>query len=158
MLCALRASVPPEPASYRLDIDGDFGFSTVSSRVTGSWTFRSGHVDDDQWAALPLMVVRYTPRLDDWYRAPADGTFRIPVAVERQPGAPTADVRSLTVAVSVDDGSTWRQIPLARQGEGWVATVRNPASGFVSLRARASDSAGNTVQQTIIRANAVRAD
>jgi len=56
--------------------------------------------------------------------------------VRRQPGAPGAGVRSLTVDVSYDDGKTWQKAPLRRDGGGWVASVRHPAAaGFVSLRA-----------------------
>ena len=50
----------------------------------------------------------------------------------------------------------WSRAALSRQGNDWVATVRNPASGSVSLRAEASNSTGSTVRQTIIRAYAVR--
>ena len=54
--------------------------------------------------------------------------------------------------VSYDDGRTWTAAPVTAQGQSWSAAVRHPARGFVSLRARASDAAGNTVEQTVIRA------
>ncbi|GAB3453460.1 hypothetical protein GCM10027436_54150 [Actinophytocola sediminis] len=39
-----------------------------------------------------------------------------------------------------------------RRGDHWVVTVQNPSTGFVSLRATASDRSGNTVTETITRA------
>lgn len=59
----------------------------------------------------------------------------------------------MTVEASFDDGETWQQLTVRRSGEKAVAWVRNPTgTGFVSLRAAATDTSGNTVKQTIIRA------
>jgi hypothetical protein len=45
----------------------------------------------------------------------------------------------------------------ARNKNGhWEVSVPNPASGFVSLRAVASDRDGNAVTQTILRAYRVK--
>jgi hypothetical protein len=55
--------------------------------------------------------------------------------------------------VSYDDGKTWKQARVEREGDGGEAQVRHPnGSGFVSVKAAATDSRGNTVEQTIIRA------
>jgi hypothetical protein len=45
--------------------------------------------------------------------------------------------------------------PRKKNGQ-WEVTVPNPATGFVSLRAAASDHRGNTVRQTVLRAYRVR--
>ena len=98
-------------------------------------------------------MVRFAPRLDAHNAAPAGRSFQIPVTVRRQPGAPGASVRSLTVDVSYDDGKTWQKAPLRRDGGGWVASVRHPAAaGFVSLRASSTDTSGNTVTHTVVHA------
>ena len=55
--------------------------------------------------------------------------------------------------VSYDDGRTWRTPLLTRIGDHGIAFLRPPAGeGFVSLKASAADAAGNTVEQTIVRA------
>jgi len=56
--------------------------------------------------------------------------------------------------VSYDDGRTWKHVVvLGPLGEKAVAVVPSPrGSGFVSLRASATDTAGNTVRETIVRA------
>ncbi|WP_460793057.1 hypothetical protein, partial [Micromonospora sonneratiae] len=102
---------------------------------------------------LPAMVVRYAPRLDVTNAAPAGRVFDIPVTVLHQPGAPATRVRSLTVEVSYDDGTTWQKAKVRSTGRGWVAGVKHPGQpGYVSLRAKAVDSAGNTVTQSVVRA------
>jgi len=89
----------------------------------------------------------FTPKLDDHNHAPA-GRFTIPVAVQRQPGAAASQVDTLTVDVSYDDGATWQSAKVS----GGKVHVDNPTGGAVSLRATATDRAGNKVEQTILRA------
>lgn len=148
--------VPPEPARYRLETSATRSNRDLASRISVTWTFRSGHVDGEELVRLPAMAVRFTPRLDADNAAPAGRSFTIPVTVERQPGAPEARVKSLTVEVSYDDGRTWKPATLRAAGTDrsqWTAQVRHPAGAtYVSLRAKATDTAGSTVDQTVIRA------
>ena len=145
--------VPPGRADYRLATSATRNVSELGTRVDATWTFRSEHVAGDDFVPVSAMVVRYAPRLDVANSAPAGRVFEIPVTVAHQPGAPAASVRSLTVEVSYDDGKTWQKAKLRSAGKGWVATVRHPGQpGYVSLRAKAVDSAGNTVTQSVIRA------
>jgi hypothetical protein len=123
----------------------------LSTSVDVAWTFRSGHLDGTE--PLPVSVVRFTPRLDQHNTAPAGRGYLIPVEVQGQPGSDAAKVKRLTVAVSFDDGDSWRRVPVIA---GRFALVDHPAeAGFVSLRANATDRAGNTVEQTVIRAYAI---
>ncbi|MET7462648.1 S8 family serine peptidase [Nonomuraea sp. NPDC005501] len=140
--------VPPDAANYRLVVETERGApATLSTRTSAAWTFRSDHTEDDN--PLPVSVVRFTPALDARNTAPSGETYRVPVRVERQQGSTAGEVRELTVEVSVDDGATWSP---AQIHKGQV-TVNHPAAeGFVSLRAKAADTAGNTVEQTVIRA------
>ncbi|WP_431912608.1 hypothetical protein [Nonomuraea jabiensis] len=51
--------------------------------------------------------------------------------------------------MSYDDGATWAKAEV----KGSQVVLRHPAGdGFVSLRARSGDLAGNAVEQTVIRA------
>ncbi|MBM0239650.1 S8 family serine peptidase [Micromonospora sp. ATA32] len=146
--------VPAETGDYRLaaTFHSDPAF-TLSTVVDAEWTFKSGHVSDGDLVKLPMTAIRYTPELDIDNRAPAGRLFAIPVSLDRQVGAALGRTRTLTVEASFDDGKTWRQLTVRRSGEKAVAWVRNPAgTGFVSLRAAATDTSGNTVKQTIIRA------
>jgi hypothetical protein len=141
-------SVPAGGGAYRLVMEATrAGVSDLSSQVSGAWTFRSAHVDPTTVVELPASVIRFNPSLDDNNAAPAACAFRIPISVQSQGGA--GSIRQVTVEVSYDDGKTWQKAPVV----GGAARVVHPATGgFVSLRANATDSKGNTVEQTIIRA------
>jgi hypothetical protein len=141
--------VAPDDASYRLEVHVERGAPyTLSTKTTVAWTFRSGHVDGTTPVPLALWAIRFAPELDRYNTAP-NGVDAVPVLITPQQGARVGTLVRRTVEASFDDGVTWTLVPL-QQG---AAMVRHPAgSGFVSLRAKASDTAGNTVEQTIIHA------
>jgi subtilisin family serine protease len=148
-------AVPAAPARYRLETVATRGAPfSLSTRISTVWTFRSGQARGDGPASLPVSLVRFTPRLDSANTAPAGESFTLPITVQRQRGLKAAANTTLTVEVSYDDGHTWQAAPLTKKADGkWTAQLRHPSTaGFVSLRAAAADQAGNTVEETIIRA------
>nr|WP_296068864.1 S8 family serine peptidase [uncultured Actinoplanes sp.] len=147
--------VPAEAGDYRLH--ATFHSSpefTLSTLVDAEWTFRSGHVaEQNRTERLPLTAIRFTPDLDVNHTAGAGRALVLPISLDRQVGAAKASTRSLTVEASFDDGKTWHRVPAVRTGEKAIALIQNPrGTGYASLRASAADSAGNTVRQTIIHA------
>ncbi|MGQ5261783.1 S8 family serine peptidase [Micromonospora sp. ZYX-F-536] len=151
-------TVPPGRADYRLVTSSKRSFTDLSTEVESSWTFRSGHVAGETPARLPLSAVRFAPPLRVDNSAPAGQGFVVPVRVQRQPGAPAARVEKLAVDVSYDGGKSWDKAKLVRTStDGWSALLQHPAgAGYVSLRATARDTAGNTVTQQIIQAYRLR--
>jgi subtilisin family serine protease len=143
--------VPPEAGTYKLtQVDVVGAPFTLSTTVSSEWTFRSEHAVN---VALPLLAVRFHPHLDDAGSTPANRTLRVPVTVEAQFGSSTTATRTLSVDVSYDDGGTWTDVPVEKDGHDAFVRLRHPAKpGFVSLRASATDTSGNSVTQTIIRA------
>ena len=144
--------VPAGAAGYRLDTTATGGgVGGLSTEVTASWTFRSGTTR--RVAPLPLLAVRFAPGVDSRNTAPAGRAFAVPVRVDRFPGGAYGTIGAPTVEVSYDEGKTWRTAPVA----GGKVQLRHPAGATsVSFRAAASDSKGNTVRQTIIRAYLLR--
>ena len=142
-----RFAVPAAEAGYRLRVTAERAPALkLSTRVETDWTFRSGHVDPATAVHLPLWTIRFAPALDALNTA---RTVDVPVILTPQPGSGTGPVVDRTVDASFDDGATWRRVRL----NGANAEVRPPSgSGFVSLRASARDSKGNTVRTTVIRA------
>ncbi|ADJ43452.1 PA domain-containing protein [Amycolatopsis mediterranei S699] len=147
-----RIPVPDADGAYRLtaDVHRHAGWWPLWTDVSAEWGFRSSAAADGR--ALPLLTVRFDPAVDLRNRAPGGRVVTFPAFVERQ-GSGTGS--KLVVETSTDKGRTWQPAAALRTGEHWTVVVRNPASGFVSLRASASDDGGNTVRQTVIRAYAV---
>jgi len=59
---------------------------------------------------------------------------------------------SLSVKMSPNGGKTWRTVKVKKIGGTWTALVPNPASGAVTLRARATYASGGYTDVTIYRA------
>ena len=146
--------VPDAEGAYRLEVSGVRpSFAELSTEVSATWTFRSRHIPDAEFSPLPVMGIRFGPKLDEHNAARAGRPFLLPVWVQRQAGAPAGKVRDLDLEVSYDDGATWRTVLVIRSGNRGLALLFHPKDGdFVSLRAAATDSAGNSVRQTILRA------
>jgi hypothetical protein len=145
LTCELQGVAPK--GRYRVETSASRGRAETSTRVDVAW-----EVDHDGTPALPLQVVRFSPALDASNSAPGGQAFTVPVSVRRNPGSAPATVASLTVEVSYDDGAQWTPVRVV----GGRARLHHAAGGHVSLRAKATDTAGNTVQQTIIRAYHLR--
>jgi subtilisin family serine protease len=150
-------TVLADPAAYRLHAEATrSGVSTLTTQLRADWTFRSATVPGADPQPLPLLAIRFAPRLDNWNRAPAGQAFTFPVYVQRNGAATAPRVRTLSVQASYDDGHTWQPATIVASGDQWLARVSHPpTAAFVSLRATASDADNNTVRQTIIRAYAL---
>ncbi|WP_433428291.1 S8 family serine peptidase [Nonomuraea sp. CA-141351] len=148
------ATVPAGRGTYTLrgTVLRDRPYAGISTRVETEWTFDSGATDDIE--IVPLIAVRALAKgLDMSNYAKAGHQTKLAISVERSPGAAPSPARLTGLEVSFDDGATWQAVEV----ENGEAKVRNPdAEGFVSLRAKAADEAGNTVVQTIMRAYGVR--
>jgi hypothetical protein len=164
--------VPQELAYYRLETQSRRSdVSEFSTRISCVWTFSSVHPPDPDpdpkdpkdkgkgGNALPLMSIRFAPRDLNPRNEIRPGPATVPVIVQKPGDAPEATVTGLTVDVSFNDGRTWQPVQVTRDPDSSTATVRidHPRSAsFVSLRARAADSSGNTAEQTVIRAYGIR--
>jgi subtilisin family serine protease len=145
------------PATYRLEtVATRSGVANLSTRVSAAWTFRSARPAGSGPQALPLMAVRFAPDLDDHNRAPV-GRFSFPVYVQQQPSTARGRPVILTVHASYDDGKTWHPAILTGSRDHRIAHLTHRTrAAFVSLKATVIDSAGNRVDQAIIRAYALR--
>jgi hypothetical protein len=115
------------------------------------------HVFADPSVNQPVraFVTRFAPAgLDSSNRATARGSTT--VGLRLLTGRRRDAVRSVHVWVSYDGGHTWRRVAVRRPGGHWSVAVRNPASGFVSLRSTVLDTHGNTATVTVYRAYGVK--
>ncbi|MGW2206629.1 S8 family peptidase [Streptomyces sp. NPDC001774] len=142
----------PESARYRYVYETERGtqFSGLSTATRTEWSFVSGAQDGTR--PLALVQVGYDIPVDRQNRAPAGSRFSFGLSAY-QLDASLPKVTSLKAWGSGDDGKTWTSLQLRRSDDGgWTAQMKNPRSGFVSLRVQATDGTGNSVDQTIIRA------
>ncbi|TDB72631.1 S8 family serine peptidase [Micromonospora sp. KC723] len=150
--------VPAAAADYKLTVSATRSLTDLGTAVESTWTFRSTHTTGEKPVALPVSAIGFRPRLAADNSAPAGQSLTIPVDVRRQDGAGTARVKSLTVDASYDGGKTWVKAGVVHvPRHGWAAVVKHPAAaGYVSLRASAQDTDGNTVTTRIIQAYRLR--
>jgi len=135
-------TLPATPGTYRLTSSATRTGATTSTSVSAAWTFRSRQTG--KATPLPLSAVRFSPDPAD---AKAGRTVVVPVSVTSQTGvAPT----SLTVSVSYDSGKTWS--PTLVLGRSLVVLHHPRTAASVSFKAKSTDRAGDTVEQTVIDA------
>ncbi|MCE7010795.1 S8 family serine peptidase [Kibdelosporangium philippinense] len=141
--------VPPGKATYRLHVESTRD-RALSSKIVADFTFASDTTSASSQQPLPLMTLRFTPSLDSLSRASRVLPTIVPVSVGHNT---KADARPTRVEVSHDKGTTWRAVPLVSFGGKWYTVISHPRdAASVSLRASARDSAGNSVNQTVIDA------
>lgn len=146
--------VPGGYARYELEVTAERGEPVeLSTKVQSLWTFWSDTTGGSAWVRLPIWSVSFRPGLDAANTARAGVRFTMPATVAAQPGSTAAGLRTVTVQYSVNDGATWTNATVTGSGgTRWVTVTHPRITGFVSLRATASDYAGNSVVQTILRA------
>ncbi|MFG2005065.1 hypothetical protein ACGFNU_38565 [Spirillospora sp. NPDC048911] len=124
---------PEGEAEYELTADAERTEpgAKLSTKVTPTWTFRSGHTERP--TPLPLRVVRFAPSgLDDLNRAPADKPTAVSLQTDSDDGSASEIV---TVDASFDRGGTWRKLPVKKLGDHRVVIITGAKPGTVSLRA-----------------------
>ncbi|RAS64829.1 subtilase family protein [Lentzea atacamensis] len=146
----LYTPVPAAKTTYQLHTEGNR--APLSSKVTADWTFTSETVPGDRSKELPLLAVRFAPRLDDHNQARAGSVLTIPVTVQRNGAGAVTDVRTPEVQVSFDEGKTWQRTLVFKAGNKWLLALPHPKNAkSVSFKAKAGDAHG-TVDQTILQA------
>jgi hypothetical protein len=164
---SVRFEADAEPTRYRVeyDVDNNATWATMSTRTRTVWTFTTRRSDEGEQRVEPIIGVDYDLDVDLLNRAPdareRRGPHQIGMTLTHPAGAEQIPMDDVTLAVSYDDGQTWRDVRnIRRRGDNhYVATLDNGGSlrnrEFVSLRLSAADKQGNTVRQEIIRAYAL---
>ena len=126
-----------------------------------TWRFYAAPSSAPDQRELPVRVTRiFASGLSLRNRASPDGTTRLSITPVSPHGRGFETlhrypVRSVRAFASFDGGKTWRKLRLTRHGEHWLASVHDPAAGFVALRTVVTDTRGNTSTQAIYQAYAI---
>ncbi|MFE7620258.1 S8 family serine peptidase [Streptomyces sp. NPDC057496] len=148
---------------YQLDLDVKrTGPEGALSRATSTrWSFTAPRPAEGKESLLPLLQLDYDVATDLKGAAPDSGAFAFGVSARHQDGLTGRSVKGMEVSVSYDDGESWRAAKTSARGDGaYRVRVAHPSTGrtggYVTLRVRAWDDAGNEVTQEIERAYALR--
>jgi subtilisin family serine protease len=135
---------------YALDLPDPY---RLARRMESEWSFTTS---TDQQGELPLTSIGFRPDLALDNSSRAGSMLDVPLTFVQQSTA--GRVTSAKVSVSFDGGLTWVAAPTTEKDGAYTAKVWQPKdkSGFVSLRASAVDSKGNTVTTTVYRAYELR--
>ncbi|WP_328884952.1 S8 family serine peptidase [Streptomyces sp. NBC_00316] len=153
----LDAELPAVTSRYRLVTTTErTGGHPYSVATRTEWSFSSTARPQGEQQVLPLVQLDYA------LATSADGAARrdaeLVVTASQLKGVPTAKTRTDEVELSYDDGRTWQRATLSDAGDGSArAKLDAPRrAAFLSVRVHASDSRGDTVTQTVIRAAGLR--
>ena len=138
-----------------------FSLYMVHELVHTAWDWRTspptgalpaGRGCEAPCAFLPLVFADYDVPADITNAVPAGVATPLAVTLRRQAYDPAPVSEHLTLEVSADDGATWKPVTAAAAGDGRFTATVTPAAGYLSLRVHATDPAGATFDQTVIRA------
>jgi hypothetical protein len=128
--------------TYTVNIDGTNN-QALSMHTIASFTLNVPSALGDVYA--PMILFR--PQGLDLNNSMSAGNVVVDIGV-----ADPNSVTSLTLQYSINDGSTWSSVTLVPTGGNWYSgNLGFLQNVYVSLKATASDSAGNTVTQTTMR-------
>ncbi|GAA3485262.1 S8 family serine peptidase [Streptomyces yanii] len=148
--------VGTDPATYRITLDTSRpAWLPLSTKTSTAWTFKSTRPTSAK-ENLALLWPQYGLNLDAQNTTPGGNTYDFDLAFTLQTDA-TPDIDGVEVEASTDDGATWKPATVKTKSDGhYKVSLTNPASGYVSLRVKAQDTGGSKVEQTLIKAYAVR--
>ncbi|MGW3347141.1 S8 family serine peptidase [Nonomuraea rubra] len=150
----LVTGLRPERLPYRVVSENSRGTwaNPYSTSTRTEWGFTSQAGAAGAIERLPFIQLDYAVDTDVAGKARRRADLTVaPSHLDGVAGA--GDLRAVTLEISYDDGATWRKARLDRGRDGWRTRLDAPAAAsFVTLRAAAGDSRGNTVAQTITRA------
>ena len=145
----------PDRLPYRLVAENTRGAypNPFSTSTRTEWGFTS--TASDEAISESLIQLHYAVDVD------ADGragrTAELGVMPRWSETSSALGIRRPTVDVSYDDGKTWRHAEVRRTAASWSIRLDAPRTAqFVTLRTRADDGAGRTVDQEIVRAFGLR--
>jgi hypothetical protein len=173
---AVVNDIPAAPAAYRAVLTVDASRLPGYSQSTRTYTSVTMRYGPNRGAALPaedacsgrsaITPCRILPALTVNYQLATNrsntSTARTQVLhllaghASYDGTGSQAPIRSATVSVSFDGGRTWHAVMLTGAAGRYTATWRNPAPGaHPALKVTATDSAGDSITQTIINAYTV---
>ncbi|MEV0317709.1 S8 family serine peptidase [Streptomyces sp. NPDC050658] len=132
----------------------------LATKGHSEWTFKSKETPADRRTFLPLLNLGFDVDTDLAGDVRGGRAVDVGIFSEYVKGAPdTGTIGEGKLEVSYDDGASWSEVALDRDGRkaSWNGELKVPGSaGFISLRASVKDDRGGSVTQEIVRAVGVK--
>jgi hypothetical protein len=146
----------PSTVSVHFTTDNPQAWAELSTHTESTWTFPSSTTPGGEPVVEALLIPDYDVDVDlrNRVRSEPGEPVSFDLGLSRPEGATPSPVATARLDASYDDGATWQEATLVASGDRWQVTLP-PGSGLVSLRLRAEDTGGSTVDQTVVRAFAV---
>ncbi|MGA3527016.1 hypothetical protein [Melissospora conviva] len=156
--------------NYRMTSAGWYGLTVDAKRTSPGATYPGTllsartiskfrfYANPNKGQHVPAHTVTIAPKHLDITNSAAPGsTTKVEFTVRRQHSGfdvplTRSTVKSVIAYVSVDHGKTWKKATLSKSGGKWVTSVKNPGSGYVSLRTKVTDTKGNSSETIVYRA------
>ncbi|HZX06240.1 MAG TPA: hypothetical protein VFF46_25065, partial [Kribbella sp.] len=149
------ADLPAGKSTYTLESSQTQSIMPFATRTELKWTFGSAATAAE--TPLPLLGIRYQPKVDDHNVTDRKPVTVLPVVVDPQLGMALPAIRKVTIQVSGDDGKTWHAAAILPIGHGrYKAIFPTPAGQSVSLRSHVVDGSGNATDVTVHKAYVLR--
>ncbi|MFD3533634.1 S8 family serine peptidase [Streptomyces sp. NPDC058664] len=153
--------VPAEAGAYELEQNTMKIGSKVwarSTSVNSVWKFTSKLDESVYSQGIPILFPRYDLPEDGLKTLAANDGQHIGLTVTGHAGYTPAALTSAKLSYSYDGGTTWTEARVSQQGGTWTATVNHAGAAGrpVTLKTELTDTNGNSVTQTVVRAYDVR--
>jgi subtilisin family serine protease len=143
----------PQAGRYRLEVDTKQQERPVSVATRTAWEFSAAFDKDNE--ILPMLNLGYDVPVDLTNAVKAGSTYEATVTAKYQHGYPGTGPFTLQAWVSHDDGTNWTSLGSQKTDKARKVDfdIRTPKDAkFVTLRVRATDANGTSIDQTIERA------
>ncbi|MGH8792131.1 MAG: hypothetical protein ACRDXX_05730 [Stackebrandtia sp.] len=150
---AIDVDVPKDDEgryTVTMDAQRDVRWTPLGTKASAKWEFDSAPVDED--TVLDVSAVHFEAEGVEGGYADAASPQDVALTFTTQPGAEDRSCEAMTFEVSYDDGETWEEVDVDRDGDNAAATLEHPdGAEFVSVRFAAADDRGQTVEHSAIR-------
>ncbi|MEU9703835.1 S8 family serine peptidase [Streptomyces sp. NPDC047981] len=124
-----------------------------STATDTTWTFGAGRGD----GLLPLLQLDYRVPVDPQNLITRSARVDLGITARHQEGAQNPRIAGMKLWTSYDDGAHWTEVPRSASSGHGAYTFRADhgratAGGHVSVRVRAWDTDGHSVEQAVLRA------
>ncbi|MFJ8669371.1 hypothetical protein [Streptomyces sp. NPDC093600] len=132
--------------------------ATAAAETTLVWEFTSERDENVYSQGIPMLFPRYNPPEDGLKTLAATDGQKVTLTATGHAGYTPAALTSATLSYAYDGGTTWTRAQVSRQGGEWTATVNHAGAAGkpVTLRTELTDAHGDSVTQTVVRADDVR--